>query len=128
MKIKKGLEIFSRSHFSQNFFIKKFLLKYYINQPKFIPKLFIWMSEKLKFHYLKNEKSFWNEIKDIFYMFHRCSLLDIKHKLAKILRTQPSKFWRSSKVNPRKHEHNKHFFLFRNQKVLAWLWETVRFE
>ena len=58
LKIKKRLEIVSRSHFSQNFFIKKFLLKYYINQPKFIPKLFISMSEKLKFHYLKNEKSF----------------------------------------------------------------------
>ena len=39
LKIKIGLELVSRPHFSQNLFIKKFLLKYYINQPNFITRL-----------------------------------------------------------------------------------------
>ena len=38
LKIKIGLELVSRPHFSQNLFIKKFLLKYYINQ-NFITRL-----------------------------------------------------------------------------------------
>ena len=67
---------------------KKFVLQYYINWPNFItklcftPKLFnnmfrvsclgiwwrhdIWISEKLESDYLKNEKSFWSEIKNTF--------------------------------------------------------------
>ena len=70
---------------------KKFVLQYYINWPNFItklcftPKLFnnmfrvsclgiwwrhdIWISEKWKTDYLKNEKSFRNEIKYIFPCF-----------------------------------------------------------
>ena len=39
LKIKKGLELLSRSHFSQNFLIKIFLLQYYINWPNFITRL-----------------------------------------------------------------------------------------
>ena len=39
LKIKKGLELVSRPHFSQNFLMKKFLLKYYMNQPSFITRL-----------------------------------------------------------------------------------------
>ena len=46
----------------------------------------IWKSEKLKFDYLKNEKIFRGEVKNI----HKRSLLDIKNRLAKIKRTQPS--------------------------------------
>ena len=40
----------------------------------------IWISEKLKFGYLKNEKSFLNEIKNIFYGFP----LDLQNKLSKM--------------------------------------------
>ena len=39
LKIKKGLELVSRPRFSQNFYLNKFLLKYYINQPNFITRL-----------------------------------------------------------------------------------------
>ena len=46
LKIKKGLELVSRPHFSYNFLIKNFILQYYINWPNLItglcllPKLF----------------------------------------------------------------------------------------
>ena len=40
----------------------------------------IWISENLKFDYLKNEKNFGREINNIF----PCSLLDILTKLAKM--------------------------------------------
>ena len=43
----------------------------------------IWIFENLKFDYLKNEKSLQSAIKNIFPLFHKCSLLDIKKKLAK---------------------------------------------
>ena len=39
LKIKKGLEPVSRPYFSLNFLIKKFILYYYINWPKFITRL-----------------------------------------------------------------------------------------
>ena len=44
----------------------------------------IWISEKLKSDYLKNEKSFRNEIKNIL----KCSLLEIQNKAAKMERTK----------------------------------------
>ena len=96
MKIKKGLELVSRPHFSYNFLIKNyfvfcknyFIKLFCINWPNFItrlrflPKLFnnmfrasclgiwwrhdIWISKMLKSDYLKNAKSFRREIKSIF--------------------------------------------------------------
>ena len=42
----------------------------------------IWISENIKFDYLKNEKSFRSERKNI--LFHKCSLLDLQNKLAKM--------------------------------------------
>ena len=41
LKIKKGLEQVSRSHFSYNFLIKMFLLQYYINWSNFITRQFL---------------------------------------------------------------------------------------
>ena len=38
----------------------------------------------LKVDYLKNEKSFQSEIKSIFSLFRKCSLLDMQNKLAKM--------------------------------------------
>ena len=45
------------------------------------------MSEKLKFDYLKNEKSFWSKIKNIFPYF-TITVLDLQSKLAKTQRGQ----------------------------------------
>ena len=36
------------------------------------------MSETLKFGFLDNEKSFWGEIKNIFFLVSMCSLFDLK--------------------------------------------------
>ena len=82
---------FFENHFSYSFLINIFLLQYYIKWPDFItrlcllPKSFseicfvsclgIWwrhdicIAEKIKFHYLKNEKSFRSEVKNIFPCF-----------------------------------------------------------
>ena len=38
----------------------------------------------LKFDFVKNEKSFWSEIKKHFSKFHKCSLLGLKNKPAKV--------------------------------------------
>ena len=38
----------------------------------------IWISKKLKFDYLKNEKSFRSEIKKHYCLAHKCSLIDIQ--------------------------------------------------
>ena len=50
----------------------------------------IWIPDKLKLYYLKNKKSFQNEIKNIFF-FHKCSLLDLK-------KTSKKYSWRNLKV------------------------------
>ena len=97
-KIKKGLELVSRPYFSYNFLIKTFFcnftgtgqislsdcvyfpscsLKWHLNTWK----VKIWLSHKRK------ELSKWN--KNHFSLFHKCSLLDIQNKLAKMQRTQP---------------------------------------
>ena len=63
----------------------------------------IWISKKLKVDYLKYKKkfkafekkketkSFWSEIKNIFFLLQKCSLLDIQNKLVTIQHTQPLK-------------------------------------
>ena len=90
------LELVYRPQFLQNLLIKISLLKYYINWPNIItrlylfPKLFRKMHflfhaevfdvrkfqfKILKFNYLKMEKSFWKEIKNIFLRFPRAIFL-----------------------------------------------------
>ena len=92
LKIKKGLELVFRPHFSYNLLIRKFyfamlhkLAKFH-HQTVFTSQVIqlnmfcisclgtwwrhdIWISKKLKFDYLKNEKSFWSKIKIIFPCF-----------------------------------------------------------
>ena len=105
LKITKGLELVSRPQFSQNFLIKGFVLHCYITWPNFISfhyfpsysvkctlcfmlrhlmtswylniwKFKIWISQELK--------ELWKGNKEHFSLFHKCSLLDILTKLAKM--------------------------------------------
>ena len=82
LKIKKGLELVFRPYFPNNFLIKKFPIAILHKLAKFhyqtvFPVSFlgiwwchdIWISEKLKFDYLKKEKRFQSEIKNIFPCF-----------------------------------------------------------
>ena len=52
----------------------------------------IWILEKLKFDYLKNEKSFRSEIRNIFPCF-RNAILDMQNKPSKMQWTQSFKFF-----------------------------------
>ena len=105
LKVRKGLELVSRSQFSQHFLIKDFPLKYYINWPTlsdcvYFPsylvkrvscfilghlmtswhlntwKVKIWLIQERK------ELSRWNKKHSS--LFHKCSLLDIKNRVAKM--------------------------------------------
>ena len=90
LKIKKGLELVSRPHFSNNFLIKNYFvilhkLARFLYQTAFISQVIqcvfrvsclriwwhhdIWISKMLKIDYLKNKKSFRSEIKSIFSCF-----------------------------------------------------------
>ena len=112
LKIKKGLELVSRPHFSQEFLIKNFILQYYINWANFItrlcllPKLFsklcfvfhVWaFDDVMTFGYLKSSNLIMSrmkrpfEVKKNFFVFRKCCLLNEQNKLAKIWRTQPFK-------------------------------------
>ena len=42
---------------------------------------YIWISDKLKSDYLKNKKSFQSKINKHFFLFKKCSFLDIENKL-----------------------------------------------
>ena len=111
LKIIKGLGLVSRPHFLYNFLMKNLFFNitesgqislpdcvYFASYSIICVSCFllrhmkrhdIWISEKsinsrlTKFGYLKNEKSFWSDIKT-FSSFHKCSLLDIQNQLAKM--------------------------------------------